>query len=664
MSNTLTIHFPTTSPTPVNGYQISYWPTSNPSNIQTVTVFSSPAIITGLTEYEYAGSVKALCRGDFSSNTLTIPTSNPVCQLVATVSNVVLPSNTDGTNGQADISVSGGSGGYSIVWANTGDIDFSITNLTVGDNPFTVTDNNTDCYVTGNVHMSHTTFVCPLVLTIEQTAPTNSTGSNGTATVVFDVPGTGTVTYLWTNGQTTATATGLYTGVVYTCTVTWTDSGTGNHCVEYISTTPIAPSTFVCNLSATFTTTASCISTATGTATITVAGGTGPWKYSWSNGQITTTSSSSNTATGLVAGATYSCFVTDLANTVVPCSKSFTVTIPTITCNLITDSGGFTTTPDNVAGNNGTATMPVIRRAVAPVTYSWNTVPTQTTQTATGLLENTTYICVATDARGCTISFDFEIPAGTCTESACQTNCCTYLLENTAQDTGFTYYDCEGSYHNAESYNALSATFCSNKDYGAITPTAPSHWWTLTLLGCCTSPCVNFTLYPSTFPYSSTTFRYLPCYSDTVTTLTLVAGDEPVTICVNMKYGVRKVTGDGSYIMGNSCIPDQGGVVIEHIFNSNSLVVNQITGIYGFTILNPVTFGNTYTGSHPFGLTSGSITINVSGYAHGDTVTIYRNGNPSDIVFPETALINGDNIFTGITYDATDNLFFIFQNNL
>lgn len=662
MSNTLTITFPTTSPAPVNGYQISYWPTSTPGDIQTVTVFNSPAVISGLTEYKYEGTVQALCRGEFTSNTLTIPPSNPVCQLIATVENVVPPDNTEGTNGQADVTVTGGSDNYSIVWSNTGNTDFNITDLSIGDNPFVVTDNDTDCSTTGNVYISNTTFVCPLGITIEQSSPTNSTGTNGQATVLIDAPA-GDITYLWTNGQTTATATGLQTGIIYTCTVTWVGVNQEDYCTKYISTTPIAPTTFVCDLSASFTTTRSYLTIANGTATITVSGGTGPYKYVWSNGQTTTTSSDTNTATGLAAGLTYTCFVTDLSPAVTTCSNTFTISIYPIDCNLVVTDPGYATAPDNVAGDNGTAAVGGISNAVAPLSYSWNTVPVQTTKVAVGLLENTTYTCTVTDGRGCTINVDFEIPSGTCTETVCSYSCCTYLLENTAQDSTFTYYDCFGNVHDREiGINSLSATICANKDYGDIIPYEHYRWWTLTLLGCCISECMTFTLYPDTFPYSSTIFRYKPCYSDIINIVSLNAGDLPITICVNMTYGIRKVAGNGYYVMGDSCILDQGGVIIEHVSNSNSLIINQITGIYGFIVTSPIIIGNVYTGSHPFGLTSGSITINVSNISHGDTVTIYKN-NPGDTLISEYSLVNGDNIITGLTYDDADNLFFIFENN-
>jgi len=65
MSNTLTITFTAASPAPANGYRVKYWPTSNPSNITTVSPnpTSSPVTISGLTQNSYSGTVEADCGG-------------------------------------------------------------------------------------------------------------------------------------------------------------------------------------------------------------------------------------------------------------------------------------------------------------------------------------------------------------------------------------------------------------------------------------------------------------------------------------------------------------------------------------------------------------------------------------------------------------------------
>jgi hypothetical protein len=69
---TLTITFTPASPTPANGYRVKYWPTSNPTNITTVSPnpTSSPITITGLAQNSYSGTVEAACGGgNYSSVT-------------------------------------------------------------------------------------------------------------------------------------------------------------------------------------------------------------------------------------------------------------------------------------------------------------------------------------------------------------------------------------------------------------------------------------------------------------------------------------------------------------------------------------------------------------------------------------------------------------------
>ena len=60
MANRLTINFGLASPDP-GSYRVKYWPASNPANITTITVTSSPAVVDGLEECFYNGSVEAIC---------------------------------------------------------------------------------------------------------------------------------------------------------------------------------------------------------------------------------------------------------------------------------------------------------------------------------------------------------------------------------------------------------------------------------------------------------------------------------------------------------------------------------------------------------------------------------------------------------------------------
>jgi len=61
MAYTLNINFPPTVPAPALGYRVRYWPVSNPASISTLVVAAPPAVVIGLTEFQYAGDVSVIC---------------------------------------------------------------------------------------------------------------------------------------------------------------------------------------------------------------------------------------------------------------------------------------------------------------------------------------------------------------------------------------------------------------------------------------------------------------------------------------------------------------------------------------------------------------------------------------------------------------------------
>ncbi|MBI2967708.1 MAG: SprB repeat-containing protein, partial [Bacteroidetes bacterium] len=134
----------------------------------------------------------------------------------------------------------------------------------------------------------------PLTISLSSTNVTCNGSSNGSATAT---PGGGVTpySYLWSNGATTSSVSGLPSSV-YSVTVTDANSATAIN-----SVTVSQPSAI--NLSVN-TTNASCNGGSDGTATAITGGGTGSYSYLWSDGQTT------STATGLSIGA-YTVTVTD-----------------------------------------------------------------------------------------------------------------------------------------------------------------------------------------------------------------------------------------------------------------------------------------------------------------------------------------------------------------
>ena len=157
MANQLTINFTAASPAPSGGYLIRYWNTATPSTVLTTTVTSSPAVITGLTGYEYSGTIESVCS---FGNSTRVSFTDAVCNITFNVSSTS-PTNQGGTNGTATISnITGGSGTYTYSW-NTSPVQTTITatGLTAGQTYVaTVTDTVTGCVKTENITIGETNF--------------------------------------------------------------------------------------------------------------------------------------------------------------------------------------------------------------------------------------------------------------------------------------------------------------------------------------------------------------------------------------------------------------------------------------------------------------------------------------------------------------------------
>jgi len=229
--------------------------------------------------------------------------------------------------------------------------------------------------------------------------------ATGSATVTAS-GGIGVLTYSWNTIpiQTTATATGLTTG---TYTVTITDANNCSIQKQAIITEPNAIVTSIASQ-----TNVLCFGNNTGAVTVSVSGGTGVLSYSWDTIPVQTTT----TVTGLIAG-TYNLTVTDTNG----CTKVQTVIITQPSAGLssiISDS----TNVSCFGGNNGNATATVMG-GTAPYTYSWNTIPIQTMETATGLKAGD-YSVLISDINGCSTSTTVTItePVAMTASITAQTN--------------------------------------------------------------------------------------------------------------------------------------------------------------------------------------------------------------------------------------------------
>lgn len=203
------------------------------------------------------------------------------------------------SDGTATASPTGGTSPYTFAWSNDS-ITLTITGLTPGSYTVTVTDARA-CTSVQTVLVN--AFNCNLVASVLVVHPTCFGAADGSATATVS-GATGAVTYKWSNGSTTATATGLKAGVY---TVTATDAA---GCIAISTTTATQPAQLIATAS---TTDVPCPLSPVGTATITVIGGMAPYTYQWSG---------SGSGNALTAG-TYTVSITDANG----CSTTVSFTI-------------------------------------------------------------------------------------------------------------------------------------------------------------------------------------------------------------------------------------------------------------------------------------------------------------------------------------------------
>lgn len=184
--------------------------------------------------------------------------------------------------GEASAQGFGGDQPYSYLW-NNGMNTQAITGLPSGNYTVTVTD-AIGCSGTASVTIGDS----PIQVTTTSTVVSCPGGADGTATVnIAPVPAS--ATYLWSDGQTTQTATGLSAGA-YTVEVMTSD---GCDAIATVVVTEIPPMVIAIAQQIDVT----CNSGNDGVVSVNVTQGTAPYSYSWTNSNSTT-----NTASDLPAG--------------------------------------------------------------------------------------------------------------------------------------------------------------------------------------------------------------------------------------------------------------------------------------------------------------------------------------------------------------------------
>jgi len=313
------------------------------------------------------------------SATTSVTISQPAQELSASA---VPASSTCGyANGSVNLSVSGGTAPYSFFWSN-GTISEDLTNVAAGAYDVTITDDH-GCSTTASAIVND--IPGPSASIISQIDVLCFGQSTGSATVQ-PIGGTPPFSYSWSTvpAQTSATAINLAAG---TYTVTVYDF---NNCS---ATTGVIISQPTEAISAVALGSNSTCGYANGSADLTVSGGTPPYSFTWSNGDI------SEDLANVLAG-NYSVTVSDDHG----CSETASVTVfdtPGPSLSIINQI--------NVLCENslGSATVQV-SGGTQPFSYVWNTIPVQTSATAIDLPIGT-YSVVVTDSNNCTASISVNI---------------------------------------------------------------------------------------------------------------------------------------------------------------------------------------------------------------------------------------------------------------
>jgi hypothetical protein len=278
-------------------------------------------------------------------------------------------------DGAIDLSVTGGSGAYTYLW-NNGLSTQDISALTPGTYTVVVRDSSgctvqKSFVVTNGVQLS---------ITAAATQPA-CTQSNGSINITVS-GGTAPYTFVWSNGATTDEdiqnlAPGSYKVIV-------TDA---NGCKGELTYTLRENNTLRLNATVKQT---SCLDDASGAIDLIVTGGTGPYTYTWSNGQTT------EDLSGLTAGI-YKVTVTDANG----CSATLTVSVSKKTFQV----GNVVVQPLCHGDDNGSITLTPIG-GVSPYTYTWSNGATG--NSISGLAPGT-YTVIITDASGCSRQLVFII---------------------------------------------------------------------------------------------------------------------------------------------------------------------------------------------------------------------------------------------------------------
>lgn len=294
--------------------------------------------------------------------------------------------NCGNSDGEINITVSGGTLPYSYSW-DSGQITEDLSNLSAGNYEVTIIDGN-GCSLTQVFTIVNNTGNLSA-----NAAVTNEVCGNGLGAINLSVSGNaGQLSYLWNTGATTQDLSGLSAGL-YSCEITDV-----NGCVLNTPSYNLINESSTLVLSNTDVTNEDC-NNGLGVIDLTIVGGIPPLTYLWSTG------ATSEDISNLSAG-TYSAIITDANG----CE------VQTGTINVFNAPGTLQLTTDfitnEICGNNAGAIYVNTIGGTSPISYSWNT--GSSSEDLTNIVSGN-YTLTVTDAVGCiyTLNENVQNTSGT-----------------------------------------------------------------------------------------------------------------------------------------------------------------------------------------------------------------------------------------------------------
>jgi hypothetical protein len=285
------------------------------------------------------------------------------------------------STGSISLIIDGGESPYSAVWSNTATTQ-NISDLPAGNYFVTITDANGCTTEFGPLEVPE--IDCEFLVSIEIDSISCAGGSDGSLTAVVSGIINPPISFIWSTGDTTATIENLPEGI-YTVTVT---DGLG--CTFAISADVDAPQP----ISATETIEhVACYNGLDGQINMDISGGTAPYNYAWSNGDIAPNLS-------IVGAGNYTLTITD-AKACTAEFGPFEITQPdSLYIELVSQS-------NVLCYGDSTGSVEVsVFGGVAVFSYAWSS--GGDSSEVTGLAAGTHSLTV-TDSNGCTATFETTI---------------------------------------------------------------------------------------------------------------------------------------------------------------------------------------------------------------------------------------------------------------